>query len=227
MSGTSRPSSSMCAFHDVNELSSSDGSCPLLSSRTGLSDSGETRYRYQEISQATVITTSELTPDSTTTETCGDPSDLPIPPTVRRYCDELKRSAAPTIACSWSERRRRIGSATIVSSAVRGRVPRIVASHPPLRRLRSGGTVGVVGAPSRSQPCSTAASAHRGHTSTNPPPRAGEKRIAFSPIRSVRSQIAHERSTATRFTRVIAESVAAFYEPVIFFVTSDATSLIC
>src|SRR3954451_6943332 len=103
MSGTTRPSSSMCAFHAVNEVSSSDGSCPRPSSRTGLSDSGETRYWYQEISQATVTTTSELTPERTTTETFGVPSDLPIPPTVRRYWEELKRSAAPIIACSRSE----------------------------------------------------------------------------------------------------------------------------
>jgi hypothetical protein len=41
-----------------------------------------------------------LTPESTTTETCGVPSDFPIPPTVRRYCDALKRSAALIIACS-------------------------------------------------------------------------------------------------------------------------------
>src|SRR4051795_3316786 len=147
MSGASRPSSSLCAFHEVNDPSSSDGSCPRPSSRTGLSDSGETRYWYQEISQATVSTTSELTPERTTTETCGVPSDLPIPPTVRRYCEALKSSAALIIACSWSERRRRIGSATIVSSDVRGRVPRIVASQPPPRRFRPGETVGGVGAP--------------------------------------------------------------------------------
>src|SRR4051812_14872707 len=106
MSGTTRPSSSMCAFQDVNDVSSSDGSCPRPSRRTGLSDSGETRYWYQEISHATVTTTSELTPERTTTETCGVPSDLPMPPTVRRYWDELKRSAAPIIACSCSDRRR-------------------------------------------------------------------------------------------------------------------------
>src|SRR5689334_15652321 len=175
MSGTSRPSSSIWAFQSVNERSSSAGSWPRLSSRTGLSDSGETRYWYQEISQATVMTTSELTPERTTTETCGGPSDLPIPPTVRRYCDALKRSAAPIIACSWSERRRRIGSATIVSSEARGRVPRNEESHPLLRRLRSGATVGVVGAPSRNQPCSTAVSAHSGQTSTYSPPTVGEK----------------------------------------------------
>src|SRR5260221_11655586 len=106
ISGTTRPSSSMCAFHVVNDVSSSDGSCPRPSRRTGLSDSGETRYWYQEMPQATVTTTSELTPERTTTETFGVPSDRPMPPTVRRYCDALKRSAAPIIACSWSERRR-------------------------------------------------------------------------------------------------------------------------
>src|SRR3954463_1029453 len=206
MSGTSLPSSSICAFHEVTDPSSSDGSCPRPSSRTGFSDSGETRYWYQEISQATVTTTSELTPDSTTTETCGVPSDLPMPPTVRRYWDALKRSAALTIACSWSESRRRIGSATIIfSSVVRGRVPRIGGSQPPPRRLRSVVTIGVVGAPSRSHPYSIAASAQSGQTSTKLLPPFGENRIAFSPIRSVRSQIAHERSTAARVTRVMTE----------------------
>src|SRR5438445_5151157 len=125
----------MWAFHEVNELSSSDGSCPRPSRRTGFSDSGETRYWYQEISQATVTTTSELTPESTTTETFGVPSDLPIPPTVRRYCEALKRSAAPIIACSWSERRRRIGSETIVSSAARCLPPSSPEKKPPLRRF--------------------------------------------------------------------------------------------
>src|SRR5436190_23201216 len=119
MSGTSRPSSSMCAFHDVNEASSSDGSWPRLSSRTGLSDSGETRYWYQEISQATVTTTSALTPERATTETRGVPSDLAMPATVRRYWDALKRSAASTIESSCSDSRRRIGSDATVSSTGR------------------------------------------------------------------------------------------------------------
>jgi hypothetical protein len=85
-------------------------------------------------------------------------------------------------------------------------VPRIAASQPPPRRFRSGETIGVVGAPSRTQPYSTAASAHSGQTSTKPPPPVGENRIAFSPIRSVRSQIAHERSTVARVTRVMAKA---------------------
>src|SRR5437764_1848280 len=130
-----------------------------------------------------------------------------MPPTVRLYCEAVKRSAPPIIACSWSESRRRIGSATIVSSAARDRVPSSEASQPPPRRLRSGETIGVVGAPSRSQPYSTAASAQSGQTSTKSLPPFGENRIAFSPIRSVRSQIAHERSTVTRVTRVIPRRV--------------------
>ena len=36
--------------------------------------------------------------------------------------------------------------------------------------------------------------------------------------------MAHERSTATRVTRVITESVAAFYGPVRFFVPGAAAS---
>ncbi len=89
-----------------------------------------------------------------------------MPPIVRRYCDALKTSAASTIACSWSESRRRIGSLAIVSSTVFGRVPSRLASSPPPRRRRSVGTVGEVGAPSRSHPYSTAVSAQSGQTST-------------------------------------------------------------
>jgi len=92
---------------------------------------------------------------------------LAIPPTVRRYCDALKRSAASTIASSCGESRRRIGSGAIVSSTSRGRVPMIVARMPRLfPRRRSVGTVGVVGAPSRIHTYSTAVSAQSGQTST-------------------------------------------------------------
>ena len=83
-----------------------------------MSESGEMRYWYQEMSHATVTTTSAFTPDSATIEMRGEPSDLPMPPIVRRYCEALKTSAASTIACSCSERRRRIGSLAIVSSTV-------------------------------------------------------------------------------------------------------------
>src|SRR5690348_12010743 len=100
MSGTIRPPSSRWASQSVKAASSSLGSCPRLSRRTGLSDSGETRYWYHEMSHATVITTSAFTPDSTTTETRGRPSDLAMPPTVRRYWEALRRSAASTIASS-------------------------------------------------------------------------------------------------------------------------------
>ena len=88
-----------------------------------------------------------------------------MPPTVRRYWEALKMSAASTIESSCSERRRRIGSEAIVSSGPRGRVPRIPERKLP-RRRRSAGTVGEVGAPSRTQPYSTAVSAHSGQTST-------------------------------------------------------------
>ena len=73
-----------------------------------------------------------------------------MPPTVRRYCDELKRSAASTIASSASERRRRIGSVAIGASAA-ARTPRNALSEKRLR-LRSGAIVGVVGEPSFTQP---------------------------------------------------------------------------
>ena len=59
-----------------------------------------------------------------------------------------------------------MGSDATVSSGMRGPVPMIFASQLPPRRRRSAGTVGVVGAPSRTQPYSTAVSAHKGQTST-------------------------------------------------------------
>ena len=69
----------MCAFHSAKVASSSEGSWPRASSRTGLSESGETRYWYQLMSQATVTTASALIPESVTTDTLGSPdSDNPV-----------------------------------------------------------------------------------------------------------------------------------------------------
>ena len=72
---------------------------------------------------------------------------------------------------------------------------------PRRRRRREPATVGVVGAPSLSQPCSTATSWHSGHTSTSSAPSSGEKRTARSPSSSVRSQTAHVRVVETLVTR--------------------------
>src|SRR5436305_8213057 len=105
-------------------------------------------------------------------------------------------SAASTICCSGCESRRRIGSDTTGSSAA-GRRFRSRKEPRPRRRRRSFGTVGVVGLPSLIQPCSSAVSWQRGHTSTKSSP-FGAKRTARSPIRSVRSQIAHVRCTGCR-----------------------------
>src|SRR5262249_25525025 len=93
ISGTTRPSSARCAFQSPNAPSSSSGSCPRSARRTGCADSGVTRYWYQEISQATVTTMSGLTPESGTIDTRGSPRLFAIPPTVRRNCEALKRSA--------------------------------------------------------------------------------------------------------------------------------------
>src|SRR6185369_1876069 len=109
---------------------------------------------YQEISHAIVTTTSAVTPDRGTIETVGRPRLRAMPPTVRRYCEELNRSAASTIASSASDRRRRIGSVAIGASAA-ARTPRKLLSENRLR-LRSGAIVGVVGEPSFSQPYSCA-----------------------------------------------------------------------
>src|SRR6185437_11952390 len=90
MSGTIRPSSTMFAFHSVKLASSSSGSWPRSASRTGWAMSGVTRYWYQEMSQATVITISVLTPERGVIETCGVPRLFAMPPTVRLYCEPLK-----------------------------------------------------------------------------------------------------------------------------------------
>src|SRR4051794_12344586 len=201
MSGTTRPSSSRCAFQSVNEPSSSDGSCPRSASRTGWAESGVTRYWYQEISHATVTTTSGLTPESGTIETRGSPRLFAIPPTVRRYCDALKWSAASTVASSGSERRRRIGSVATGSWAGLFGIPSRLAREKRLR-LRTAGIVGVVGAPSLTQPYSTAVSWQSGQTSTYSSPPFGEKPTARSPIRSVRSQIEQARSALMRVIRM-------------------------
>jgi hypothetical protein len=130
------------------------------------------RYWYHEISHAIVTTTSALTPESGWIDTFGVPRLFAIPPTVRRYCEELKRSAASTIASSASDKRRRNGSLAIGASAA-ARTPRNVPSEKRLR-LRSGAIVGVVGAPSFRQPYSSAVSRQSWQTSTNSSAPFGE-----------------------------------------------------
>src|SRR5579884_3717207 len=123
ISGTSRPSSSTCAFQSLKPPSSSSSSWPRRSSRTGCADSGLTRYWYQERSQATVTASSPAVPESGTMLAFASPRLFAMPPTVRRYALALKRSAASSSATSPSERRRRIGSccASASSSLVRER----------------------------------------------------------------------------------------------------------
>jgi hypothetical protein len=60
---------------------------------------------------------------------------------------------------------------------------------------------GDIGPPSRTHPYSSATSWHSGHTSTNSSP-SGEKRSAYSPCNSVRSQTAHWRTTVAFVTRI-------------------------
>ena len=74
------------------------------------------RYWYQEMSQATVSTTSLFVPESGTIEARGDPRLFAIPAIVRRKALSLKRSAASTIATSGPESLRRIGSSTTRST---------------------------------------------------------------------------------------------------------------
>ena len=99
---------------------------------------------------------SGLTPESgDDRDAAASPRLFAIPPTVRRYCEALKRSAASTIASSRLgepaqdrlARDRRLGR--------RSRAPRSAASENRLRR-RSAGIVGVVGEPSFTQPYSSA-----------------------------------------------------------------------
>src|SRR3954453_10873370 len=66
ISGTSRPSSSTCAFQSLKPSSSSSSSWPRRSSRTGCAESGLTRYWYHDRSQATVTAISPLVPLSGT-----------------------------------------------------------------------------------------------------------------------------------------------------------------
>src|SRR4051794_11261889 len=202
ISGTSRPSSSTRAFHVLNVSSSSSSSWPRRSSRTGCPDSGLTRYWYHERSQATVTAISPASPERGTMLARASPRLFAIPPTVRRYVLPLKRSAASRSATSSSERRRRIGSDGVTAaSAVARRRPRSSGS-PRRRRRRSWPITGVVGVPSLSQPCSRAISWQSGQTSTSSAPSSGAKRTARSPMRRVRSQIAHVRTTPTLVTRM-------------------------
>src|SRR5919199_5312261 len=208
MFGTRRPYSSRCAFQFLSSASSWAGSWPRSSRRTGCADSGVTRYWYQLMSHAIVITTSPLTPESGRMLAFGVPRLFAIPPTVRRKSVWLKRSAASTTASSGSERRRKIGSSATGASATAD----FRASNRPesdsFRRGRSVETVGVVGLPSFSQPESIARSWQSGHTSTKFSP-SGEKRVALSPISRVRSQTAHLRAAAWRVIRIRATITSA------------------
>ena len=178
MSGTIRPSSTMCAFHSVNEPSSSPGSCPRSASRTGCAESGVTRYWYQEISQATVIDDSALTPESGTIETLRraealrDPADrapeLRGVEVVGRLDDRELRLGEP--AQDRLARDRRLGRARATPSSA--------ASEKRLRRRRSAAIVGVVGEPSLIQPYSTRGLlAERADVDVRRSPPFGENRI--------------------------------------------------
>src|SRR4026209_1319552 len=149
MSGAMRPSRVSFAFQLVNIDSGPPGSWPRSASRTGCADSGETRYWYHEMSQATLRTTSLLVPDSGPLEAFGSPSLFAIPAIVRRKSLSLNSSAASTIASSCYERRRRIGSSTTGST-----LGFLDSKRPPSHclRLRRSETMGDVGPPPLTQP---------------------------------------------------------------------------
>src|SRR5439155_771605 len=88
------------------------------------------------MSQATVTATSPAAPESATMLACASPRLFAMPPTVRRYALALKRSAASTIASSFSESLRRIGSDATVSSPA-GRPKPSRSPRPRRRRRRS------------------------------------------------------------------------------------------
>ena len=165
MSGTIRPSSSMCEFHSVIGPSSSLGSWPRSSSRTGLSESSETRYWYQEMSQATVTTISALTPES------DDDRDL-------RRAERLADAADRAPVLGRVEDVGRLDHRQLVLRETpqdrlrrdrllgpRGRVPRSADEEAP-RRRRVGRDRRRRRRPLSTQPYSTAVSGHSGQTST-------------------------------------------------------------
>ena len=152
MLGISRPSSVTVAFQCWKLGSRSSMSCPRSATRTGCEDSGETRYWYQEMSQANVSTISALTPESGMIDACGSPSALATPAIVRRNCVALNSSAASTRAISSSPSRRRIGSLT-TGSISSSRAPRIDCQRDFCRRLRGGAwSIGEIATPSLTQP---------------------------------------------------------------------------
>ena len=147
------------------------------------------------MSQATVTTSSWLTPESGTIETRGSPRLFAIPPTVRRYWLPLKTSAASTIASSSSESRRRIGSETTGSSRARAAAAeqRAEAAAPAAlagngRRRRAALLEPAV--------LERDVDAERADVDVTPSPPSGANRVARSPISSVRSQIAQARAWA-------------------------------
>ena len=160
-----RPSGARRAFQLVNMGSTSPGSCPRSLEA----------HRLTRLGSDPVLVPGDLPGDgehdlavrrpragrcspSAGRDSCASPA------TVRRKSLPLKSSAASTIACSGSERRRRIGSST-TGSATGLRGSKNAARGPSRRRRRGSDTTGVVGLPSFSQPCSRAVSWQSGHTS--------------------------------------------------------------
>ena len=166
MSGTSRPSSSRCAFHCPNEHSSSPSSWPALREPD----------RLRRVEADAVLVPRDVPGDRDHELRFTPESGDDATPAADRGSSRsrrpsagtgstLKSSAASTIASSGSDSRRRIGSRR---DRRLGRwTPRLEdrAEAAPAAAPRSG-IVGVVGLPSLSQPYSTACSWQSGHTST-------------------------------------------------------------
>ena len=176
MSGTSLPSSATCAFHALNDSSSSSSSWPRRSRRTGCAESGETRYWYHERSHATVTASSPFVPESGMRLAFASPRLFWMPPTVRRNVLPLNRSAASRIATSSFESRRRIGSDGTIVSSPRERLaraaPAACVDDGGGRRRRRASTACLPSA-SRARPRSPGRADRRRRAPRPPPARSG------------------------------------------------------
>ena len=198
MSGTIRPSSSMCAFHSANDrLELGRVVAALLEPNRVLRVERDAVLVPRDVpgdrhDDLGVDAREDDDRDRGLAERLADPADGA--PVLRRV-EEIGRLDHRELLLGQAAQDR-LGRDRALEPARRGFSERPRARSLPPPALV--GTVGTVGAPSRIQPCSSAVSWQSGQTSTYSVPPFGEKRIARSPISSVRSQIAHERSTVTR-----------------------------
>ena len=199
MSGIRRPSSARCAFQPVKLSSSSVQVVTAL---------GEPN-RLRRVGSDPVLVPGDLPHDRhdhlaadprerndrclRRAEALGDAGDRAA---VRARVEEIGRLDDRELGLREAAQDRLVGDRSLLR-------PLASEERAPEASPAANGdeSAGIVGLPSRIQPCSRAISWQSGQTSTYSRP-SGEKRTGCSPVRSERSQIAQVRVMATRVARI-------------------------